>query len=97
MGIAEKVMHLESATRSFLSSFPPGKMISIYSKSRTPMLKYLARERPRATIPYNPFTYKHLTFRNDLGNAAGFDKDGEMLPFSYAIGAGFAVVGTVLN
>ena len=38
-----------------------------------------------------------LRFRNDLGNAAGFDKDGSLLSWSYAQGAGYAVVGTVLN
>ena len=38
-----------------------------------------------------------LTFRNDLGNAAGFDKDGSLLAFNYKLGAGFALVGTVLN
>ena len=32
-----------------------------------------------------------------LGNAAGLDKDGSLLEFNYCIGAGFAVVGTVLN
>ena len=38
-----------------------------------------------------------LTFRNDLGNAAGLDKDGSLLDFNYALGAGFTVVGTVLS
>jgi dihydroorotate dehydrogenase len=38
-----------------------------------------------------------LSFRNDLGNAAGLDKDGSLLDFNYSLGAGFAVVGTVLS
>ncbi|MCH2207082.1 MAG: hypothetical protein MK132_14600 [Lentisphaerales bacterium] len=38
-----------------------------------------------------------ITFRNDLGNAAGLDKDGSLLKFNYFLGSGFAVVGTVLN
>ncbi|MFO7710146.1 MAG: hypothetical protein R6V53_00070 [Candidatus Woesearchaeota archaeon] len=98
MGIVEKVMHLEGATRTFLPFFLSNlAMIKAYSQARTPMLKALARERPRAVAPCNPVTYKGLNFRNDLGNAAGFDKDGDLLPFSYSMGAGFAVVGTVLN
>lgn len=38
-----------------------------------------------------------LTFRHSLGNAAGFDKDGDLLHFHYQIGTGFAMIGTVLN
>ena len=38
-----------------------------------------------------------IKFRNDLGNAAGLDKDGSLLKFNYFLGAGFAVIGTVLN
>ena len=38
-----------------------------------------------------------LSFRNDLGNAAGLDKDGSLLEFSYELGAGYTVVGTVLS
>ena len=38
-----------------------------------------------------------LAFRNDLGNSAGLDKDGSLLELSYALGAGFTVVGTVLS
>ena len=38
-----------------------------------------------------------LRFRNDLGNAAGFDKDGTLLELSWRMGAGFAVVGTVVS
>ncbi|MCM8533027.1 MAG: hypothetical protein NE330_17800 [Lentisphaeraceae bacterium] len=38
-----------------------------------------------------------IKFRNDLGNAAGLDKDGSLLEFNYFLGAGFAIVGTVLD
>ena len=38
-----------------------------------------------------------LTFRHSLGIAAGFDKDGDLLNFQYQVGAGFGMVGTVLN
>merc|ERR1719491_2802992 len=38
-----------------------------------------------------------LQFRGDLGNSAGLDKEGALLDFDYDLGAGFAVVGTVLS
>ena len=49
------------------------------------------------STPRNEVNACGLTFRNDLGNAAGLDKDGSLLKFNYFLGAGFAVVGTVLN
>lgn len=45
----------------------------------------------------SPCSALGLRFRSDLGNSAGLDKDGTLLDFNFDLGAGFAVVGTVLN
>jgi len=47
--------------------------------------------------PDRPVEAFGLTFRSDLGNSAGLDKDGSLLPFNFRLGAGFCVVGTVLS
>lgn len=46
--------------------------------------------------PADPFTWKGLTFRNRVGVAAGFDKNGECVAGIERLGAGFVEVGTVL-
>ncbi len=40
-------------------------------------------------------TIKHLSFRNPIGMAAGFDKNGEVVSALEKIGFGFVEVGTV--
>lgn len=81
---------------------PPDLFIKLYSKTRSSFLKHLAGafegEQQQAADYYPTTLFKNgLVFRNDLGNAAGFDKDGSLLEFNYRLGAGFAVVGTVLD
>lgn len=63
------------------------------------MIKHWQNINIKVEPPRHPVTlFKNkLTFRNDLGNAAGLDKDGTLLEFNYKMGAGFAVVGTVLS
>jgi dihydroorotate dehydrogenase len=46
--------------------------------------------------PDDPFTWRGLTFRNRMGIAAGFDKNGVCLRGIERLGAGFVEVGTVL-
>eukprot|EP01062_Namystynia_karyoxenos_P073771 TRINITY_DN70594_c0_g1_i1.p1 TRINITY_DN70594_c0_g1~~TRINITY_DN70594_c0_g1_i1.p1 ORF type:complete len:496 (+),score=151.41 TRINITY_DN70594_c0_g1_i1:77-1489(+) len=77
---------------------PPALVCWIYSASRDTYLWALGR----APVPpvggfYHPVEVMGLKFRNDIGNAAGLDKDGSLLELSYRMGAGFAVVGTVLS
>lgn len=45
--------------------------------------------------PANPTTVFGLTFRNRIGLAAGFDKNGVALPAWTALGFGFVEIGTV--
>ncbi len=79
--------------------FSPAAFVKFYSLVRIPFLKILAKQSPQVKqASYSVELFKNrLKFRNDLGNAAGFDKDASLLWFNYAIGAGFAVVGTVLD
>merc|ERR1719162_506679 len=77
---------------------PTRLVVFIYSSSRGWFLWALS------SANYGPFdgnTYPvevlGMRFRNDLGNAAGLDKDGTMLDWFWRSGAGFAVVGTVLD
>lgn len=77
--------------------FPPLFIIRKASFFRAPFLKRLAKASIKAEPALYPVKLKcGLTFRNDLGVAAGFDKDGKLLPFLHSLGAGFVVVGTVL-
>ncbi len=98
MGKAEKLSHFDNKVRKSLAKvLPPHTFTKVYSKGRTPMLELLAEERPDSKTFYHKVNFNDLNFSNDLGNAAGFDKDGELLAFNYQMGAGFGLVGTVLN
>ena len=97
MGIAQKLARLDGAARPSLSAMVPTAVFAaLYSAARHPMLRLLARERVVVQSSFHPVEFVGLRFRSDLGNAAGFDKDGELLALNYQMGAGFAVVGTVL-
>ena len=80
---------------------PHDAFVCLYSASRGPFIKVLSGESSTSTAAALPSSAvvrsMGLAFRNDLGNAAGLDKDGALLDFNYALGAGFAVVGTVLS
>ncbi len=92
------VTSLEHRVRSLLAqALPPEEFVKAYSYSRTWFLDMLATTRPHVYAPKNPVEICGVKFRNDLGNAAGFDKDGKLLAFNYLSGAGFGVVGTVLD
>jgi dihydroorotate dehydrogenase len=47
-------------------------------------------------VPPSPFARAGLNFRNRIGIAAGFDKNGECLAGLERLGAGFVEIGTVL-
>lgn len=93
--VAASLDHLVRPQLSRL--LPPDKFVQVYSKTRTWFLDMLASCRPEAYIPRKEVNVGGITFRNCLGNAAGLDKDGRLLAFNYLMGAGFAVVGTVLS
>ena len=77
---------------------PPSFFMKVYSSGRSDFIKSLAKlQMNPVSGEFNKTELCGLTFRNDLGNAAGLDKDGSLLDFNYNIGAGFAVVGTVLD
>lgn len=83
---------------SLAKILPPKWFVVAYSQGRTPLLKALAKEAvPVVKAPQKLVELWGLRFRNDLSNAAGFDKDGTLLNFNYSLGAGYTVVGTVLN
>ena len=97
MGVGESLSHLDGRVRPSLARVvPANSFVAMYSLARSPMLQLLAKERLALDVPSFPVEFGDLHFRNDLGNAAGYDKDGELLPLNYLMGAGFAVVGTVL-
>ena len=80
------------------AALPAEAFIALYSSSRTPFIHAMsAASSPADTSLRTRHKAMGLTFRNDLGNSAGLDKDGSLLDFSYALGAGFTVVGTVLS
>ena len=95
LGLARVDDTLRPALQTVL---PAEAFIALYSSSRTPFLHAMGAASCPADIS---LTKRHramgLSFRNDLGNSAGLDKDGSLLDFSYALGAGFTVVGTVLS
>jgi dihydroorotate dehydrogenase len=106
MNLIECVGHIETKLRSTAAALLPARaFVALYSLTRTPYLRALGRcaqyrDSGVADEGDNPPSHlfkNKLAFRNDLGNAAGFDKDGSLLEFNYRLGAGFAVVGTVLS
>lgn len=90
---------MEHGLRPLLARItPPSLFMKCYSAGRGGFIKKLSKE----LIDAQPGHYHEkevagLKFRNDLGNAAGLDKDGSLLDFNYRLGAGFTVLGTVLN
>jgi len=79
-------------------TLPANWTAALYSASRSRFLSMLS-DANLGTVAkaQHPVTVMGIPFRNDLGNAAGVDKDGSLLNFHHALGAGFAVVGTVLD
>ena len=97
LGLARADEQLRPALAALL---PAEAFVALYSASRTPFLGALAASAGCGALPSAPsigLRAMGLSFRNDLGNAAGLDKDGTLLDFNYALGAGYAVVGTVLS
>lgn len=91
------IANFEHKIRRLMSQMlPPDLFIRTYSETRTWFLDMLSTSNPKALAPKYPVEIRGVKFRNDLGNAAGMDKDGYLLPFNYHLGAGFGVVGTVL-
>lgn len=85
---------------SLASVLPHSIFVWLYSSSRQTFIYALASTglpEPCDEQFANPSRALGLVFRNDLGNAAGLDKDATLLEFSYRLGAGYAVVGTVLD
>jgi dihydroorotate dehydrogenase len=96
---ARLLSKVDHRLRPVLAKTLPHKLfINLYSEARTPFIEAIAKEKfPRVEAPQKPVELWGLTFRNDISNAAGFDKDGSLLDFNYRLGAGFGLVGTALN
>ena len=100
LGLARLDERLRPALATVL---PAEAFVCLYSASRAPFLRALGASAGGDPAPAPaaaaapPLRAMGLSFRNDLGNAAGLDKDGTLLDLSYGLGAGFAVVGTVLS
>jgi len=98
-GAAVTLARLDAKVRPTLAAFLPHSVfVWIYSSSRSLFLSLLARGGAGVVSEFPaPCSVLGLNFRSDLGNSAGLDKDGTLLDFNYDLGAGFAVVGTVLS
>jgi len=101
-GSAVTLSRLDARLRPGLAIVSPHPIfVWLYSSSRSAFLSLLSHNVMSDVLDDGAFPHPRsvfgLRFRNDLGNAAGLDKDGRLLDFSYSMGAGFAVVGTVLN
>lgn len=83
--------------RAWVRCLPAALSTALYSGMRSRFLKQLDVSALAVAPAERPVALWGKVFRNDLGNAAGMDKDGSLLPFHYALGAGFAVVGTALD
>jgi dihydroorotate dehydrogenase len=49
----------------------------------------------KRSLPTSPVNVMGLSFANPVGLAAGFDRDGKLLPCSELIGCGFIEIGTI--
>lgn len=97
MNKAFLIARADNALRKGLSHvLPPQHFVAIYSRVREWFLDELSSCTPCVKAPRRPVVINGLLFRNDLGNAAGLDKNGDLLPFNYLMDAGFAIVGTIL-
>ena len=107
---ALRLARVDAALRPAIGAAVPSEVfVALYSSSRTAFLAALAAAAPAPAAPHTggagsgcaapprAAEAMGLRFRNDLGNAAGLDKDGALLAFAYRLGAGYAVVGTVLS
>jgi len=98
-GLAVTLARLDGKIRPGLAAILPHTLfVWIYSSSRPLFLSLMSYGVGGTTSDFPcPCSVLGLRFRGDLGNSAGLDKDGTLLDFSYDLGAGFAVVGTVLS
>jgi len=98
-GAAVTLARFDALMRPGLATVLPHSLfVWIYSSSRPLFLSLLAKGGFGEVTDFpSPCSVLGLGFRSDLGNSAGLDKEGALLDFNYELGAGFAVVGTVLN
>jgi len=98
-GSAVTLARFDSKVRPTLATVLPHDLfVWMYSSSRSFFLSLLARGGFGEVSEFPcPRSVLGLNFRGDLGNSAGLDKEGALLDFNYNLGAGFAVVGTVLS
>ena len=98
-GPAVTLARLDSKVRPILAAtLPHSLFVWIYSSSRSFFLSLLSCGGFEAVSKFPcPCAALGLKFRGDLGNSAVLDKEGTLLDFNFALGAGFAVVGTVLD
>lgn len=97
-GVAVTLARFDSKVRPALAAVLPHSLfVWMYSSSRPLFLSLMSYGGGGVVEEFPaPCTVLGLRFRGDLGNAAGLDKEAALLDFNYEIGAGFAVVGTVL-
>jgi len=98
-GVAVTLARFDAKVRPFFAAVLPHSIfVWIYSSSRPLFLSLMARGGNSSVMNFpSPRSALGLRFRSDLGNSAGLDKDGTLLDFNFDLGAGFAVVGTVLS
>jgi len=98
-GTLVTLSNIDHKVRPLLAScLPHSTFVWLYSASRPLALKVMSLGLKDSVEDFPaPRTVLGLRFRGDLGNAAGLDKEAALLDFNFQLGAGFAVVGTVLN
>lgn len=69
---------------------------SMKTLQRIPPILNFVTWMSKANRNVRPVVYKNLVFKHDIGLAAGFDKQCEVMPFIEAMGFAFATGGTAL-
>ena len=99
MTLATFLSKVDHSMRPILGALPASMFTRLYSSTR-PWFSKLAADDivPFISVPPElQFTFKHLTFRSHLGNAAGMYKQAEGYERAYAQGAGFYLCGTTTS
>jgi len=99
MSIATLLSKIDHYLRPIFGALPASLFTRLYSSTRPWFSKVAANDAvPFVSIPSNvSISFKQLTFRSYLGNAAGMYKQAEGYERAYAQGAGFYLCGTTTS
>lgn len=99
MSLVTLLSKLDHTLRPALGALPATLFTRLYSSTRPWFSKVAAQDDVSVvSIPDQvSISFKHLTFRSYLGNAAGMYKQAEGYERAYAQGAGFYLCGTTTS